>query len=40
MKIQVNFVEEILFPFKKVIVKTLLDGVNVKKMKELTSRGS
>jgi len=31
IKIQVNFVEEILFPFKKVIVKTLLDGVNVTK---------
>ena len=29
IKIQVNFVEEILFPSKKVVAKTLLDGIDV-----------
>jgi len=31
IKIQVNFVEEILFPFKEVAVKTLIDGADITK---------
>jgi len=31
IKIQVNFVEEMLFPHREVIVKTLLDGVDITK---------
>lgn len=31
IKIQVNYVEEILFPEKKVVVKNLLDKVNIKR---------
>lgn len=40
IKIQVNFIEEILFPFKRTAVKTLLNDPDLTKMKELTSRNS